>query len=91
MSGVISGKISTQESLQLVSIAQEGLLYGQLTNFGKGNKLAILLASFKNQVNSLLDCFLEVEPSWLSLHTSSLVLTNGSDHVDRCLRLNGLV
>lgn len=44
------------------------------TKLGESNELATSLSSFIDPVNSPLDGFLEVKPSWLSIDCCGLVL-----------------
>lgn len=52
------------------------------TKFREGNQLAAILASLVDPVDSLLDGKFEVEPPWLSVDSSSLVLLDCSNHVE---------
>jgi hypothetical protein len=53
----------------------------KLTKLWECNQLASLLASFGDEIDRLLDRLFQVEPAWLGLNTSSLVLTNSGNHV----------
>lgn len=52
----------------------------RLTELGEGDELAASFAGFIDPVDGLLDRKLKVQPSWLGIDGSSLVLANGSDH-----------